>query len=71
MKGEPCKRKRIVINGENFYKFQGKTFVDCTTSYENRPENLKLRQAVDTLCEEISKDMEAQVELDKTVINQN
>ncbi len=57
MTEEPCKRKRITINNENFYLVVGKTFVDCTVPHENRPENLELRNVVDTLCGEISKMM--------------
>jgi hypothetical protein len=58
MNGENGVRKRIVIDGKNFYLTVGTTFVDCTVPYENRPENLKLRQIVDSLCEQISEVME-------------
>ena len=51
---EDCVRKRVVIDGENFYLVVGKTFVDVTVAHENRPENLKKRLMLQTLCDEIT-----------------
>ena len=51
MEEERCKRKVLVINGENFYLVVGKTFVDATIAHENRLENLELRMIVETLCQ--------------------
>jgi hypothetical protein len=54
MKGDPCKRVKTVIDGENFYLLIGMNFVDCTVPFENRPENVKLRTIVDTICRTIT-----------------
>ena len=51
---ERCIRKRISINGENYYLVVGTTFVLATLPFENRPERLKERQIVETLCSEIT-----------------
>ena len=52
--GEECKRKRMEINGKNFYLVVGKDFIEATVPHENRPESLDLRNIVDTLCTEAS-----------------
>ena len=54
MSGEDAVRRKVVINGENFYLVIGKNFAHATTPYENRPENEKVRRIVDTICEEIT-----------------
>jgi len=54
LKGDACIRKKVVIADENFYLLIGKNFVFATTPFENRPENAKLRQIVDTICYEIT-----------------
>lgn len=51
MKGEPCKRDRRVINGENFYFFTGETFVGATVPHENRKDRLDLRLTIDCVCD--------------------
>ena len=51
---ERCIRKRISINGENYYLVVGTSFVLTTIPAENRPERLKERQIVETLCSEIT-----------------
>jgi len=52
--GEDAVRRKIVIDGENYYLTIGKDFAHATTPYENRPENAKLREIVDKICEEIT-----------------
>ena len=54
MKGEPCIRRKIIIENENFYFVIGPNFVHATTPYENRPENEKLRRIVDAICHEVT-----------------
>lgn len=51
---ETCIRKRIVINGENYYLIVGKDFVDVTVPQENRPDRVAERMIIDTLCAEIT-----------------
>lgn len=51
---ERCIRKRITINDENYYLVVGDTFVMATVPYENRPERMKERQVVESLCTEIT-----------------
>ena len=55
MSGEDAVRRKVVIDGENFYLVIGKNFAHGTTPYENRPENEKVRRIVDTICEEITR----------------
>lgn len=45
------KRRKVVINGENFYLTVGENFIEATVPYENRPDNQELRQIVETLCQ--------------------
>jgi len=54
MKGEPCIRRKVVIDDENFYFVIGPNFVHATTPHENRPENEKLRRIVDAICHEVT-----------------
>lgn len=54
MNGETCTRKKVVIDGENYYLTIGPNFVHPTTPYENRPENEKLRRIVETICDVIT-----------------
>ena len=51
---ETCVRRKIVIDGENYYLIIGKDFVMATTPHENRPENEKMRKVVDMICHEIT-----------------
>ena len=51
-------RKRISLNGQNFYLIVTKTSVDCTVPYENRSGQRELRETVDRLCSEISELMQ-------------
>ena len=60
--GEKCKRKRIEIDGENFYLVVGKDFITATIPHENRPERLDLRNTVDTLCDGVSKLMKGETD---------
>lgn len=55
---DKCKRRRIVINDENFYLVVGKDFVHVTIPRENDPNFRGTRLIAETLCEEISKLME-------------
>ena len=63
---QDCVRKRVEIGGENFDLFLGKNFVQATTPYENRPENLELRRIVTTLCEAITLMMGGEVDGEDT-----
>jgi|WetSurMetagenome_2_1015567.scaffolds.fasta_scaffold432201_3 hypothetical protein len=54
---ENCTRKRITINGENYYLVVGRNFVMATIPAENRPDRLNERQIVETLCSEITEIM--------------
>jgi len=54
MNHEDAVRKRIVIDGENFYITMGKRFVTATISHENRSENEKTRRVVDSICDAIT-----------------
>ena len=54
IEAEQCRRRRVEIGGHNFYLIVGKTFIDATIPHENRPENMELRQIIDTLCLEVS-----------------
>jgi hypothetical protein len=54
IESDGCKRRRIEIGGENFYLVVGQNFVVCTVPHENRPENLQVRQIVETICETIT-----------------
>ncbi len=49
-----CQRHRVTIEGENFYFIIGPDFIHATVAHENRPENQKLRQIVDSICEAIT-----------------
>jgi len=44
-------RRKIEIEGENFYVIIGKSFVDATVPRENSEDNRKLRTIVDKLCD--------------------
>jgi hypothetical protein len=50
MDGEICVRRKVVIDGENYYLTIGTDFAHATTPFENRPENEKLREVVDMVC---------------------
>jgi len=52
------KRKKIVIDNENFYITITPNSVTATVPFENRPENLKLRQIIDSICETITTTLE-------------
>jgi len=52
--GDDCKRRQVTIDGEHFYLIIGRDFVHATEPHENRPENQKTRQLVDTICEIIT-----------------
>ena len=54
MTEEKCTRKRIEIEGSNYYLIVGDDFVDVTVPHENRRENIPQRILLDTLCESIS-----------------
>lgn len=54
MKGDDAVRKKVIIDGENYYLTIGKNFAHGTTPYENRPENEKIRRIVDMVCEAIT-----------------
>ena len=45
-----CQRRRVVIEGENFYEIVGDNFIFITVPYENRPERLKLRLEIEARC---------------------
>lgn len=50
-----CIRKRVEINGENYYIIACDDYtIKATTPYENRPENMKERQVVDMVCDTVS-----------------
>lgn len=51
---DDCVRRRVEIDGKNYYVVVGETFVDITPPRENRPENLKTRVMLETLCREIT-----------------
>ncbi|MGI6655276.1 MAG: hypothetical protein ACOX5Z_00290 [Desulfobulbus sp.] len=52
------RRKRLVIDGENYYLVVTSgpdgPHVCCTCPRENAPDNLRMRAAVDALCIEIT-----------------
>lgn len=50
MKGEPCIRKKRLIDGENYYIVIGETFLDVTVPRENKPEQSKVRNALEEIC---------------------
>jgi hypothetical protein len=52
--GDDCKRRQITIDDEHFYLIIGRDFVHATVPHENRLENQKLRQLVDTICATIT-----------------
>jgi len=60
MNGESCVRRRVEINGENYYLTVGRTFVTATVPHENRPDRENERLVVETLCAAISEVMESQ-----------
>jgi len=49
------KRRRVEINGENYYLLLSDNHIDITVPFENRPENVETRVLLNTLCKEISK----------------
>ena len=55
---EDCIRKMIEIDGENFYIMIGKNFVDTTVPFENRPDRMKLRQMLDSICDCITEGLQ-------------
>jgi hypothetical protein len=55
--GEKCKRERCTILGENMYVAYSDNFITVTVPYENRPENLNNRLAIDRYCESFSEGM--------------
>jgi hypothetical protein len=57
---DDCKRHKVIIDDENYYLIVGKTFVEITCPFENRPENYEKRRLLNILCGEISKVMEIQ-----------
>lgn len=58
MSGERCTRKRIDIDGENFYIVVGDSFVQATIPEENFSKNKRVREVVELLCEGITGVME-------------
>ena len=52
------KRKKIVIDNENFYITITPNSVTATIPHENRDENMKLRQLIDSICETITTTLE-------------
>ena len=59
MNGETCLRKKIQVDGLNYYLIVGDDFVSATIPYENRPDHNEQRKLVDMICMEISTLMEA------------
>ena len=51
---EPCIRRKVEINGENFYLIIGKEFLQCTVPRENAPGQSKVRNIIERICEEVS-----------------
>jgi len=51
--GEPCIRKRVIIDGQHYYIIQSKNKVQITVPHENWPERQKERLSVDILCQEV------------------
>jgi len=52
--GEPCKRYRKIIKGQNVYVVVGEDWAFAKVPYENRPESHDLRVMADTLCDTIT-----------------
>lgn len=51
---ENCKKKTVVIDGENFYLAVGKNFAQVTVPRENDPFMTQTRKVAETLCREIT-----------------
>ena len=58
VEAEPCIRRRVEIDGDHYYILVGHRFVAASVPYENRPENLKQRQVIESLCAAITNCME-------------
>jgi hypothetical protein len=54
---EDCTRKKVVINGENFYLIVGKEFIMCTIPRENDPNQSEVRSIVEQVCNAVSEVM--------------
>lgn len=52
--GDHCIRRRVEINGENYYIILGNTFAHATTPFENRPERMNERMIVEAVVGAIS-----------------
>lgn len=48
-----CLRKKVTIEGEDYYIIQGRYKVQVTVPRENSPERYKERKSVDILCQEV------------------
>lgn len=51
---EDCVRRRIVIDGENYYLLIGKDFLDVTVARENSPDQSKVRNIVKQICDAVT-----------------
>jgi hypothetical protein len=51
-------RRRVEIDGENYYIVVTPNSVTITTPFENRPENIQRRLVIDRLADEITATME-------------
>ena len=57
MTPEDCIRKRVEIEGENFYIITGKDFCQATVPRENSRDSEKLRTIVDKVCDTITESL--------------
>jgi hypothetical protein len=57
-------RRRVEIDGENYYIVVTHNSVTITTPFENRPENITRRLVIDRLADEITATMEYQSYVD-------
>jgi hypothetical protein len=54
MKGEDCIRRKITIEGENYYLMIGKTFLQATVPRENAPQQSQIRNIVEQICDTVT-----------------
>lgn len=54
MKGEKCVRRKLEIDGENYYLVIGKGFLHITCPRENDSSMSKERTALERLCQEVN-----------------
>lgn len=47
------KRKKVVVDDENWYLTIGKKFLTVTVPHENRPDRREKRLVLDVLCEHV------------------